>query len=100
MPEVSRLLSLPAELRLEIWTYTLTDPTIDKPVLHILLESTGFITPGRRSRNLLQWNGGMRVPHVAVSFDEPRPEASDVSNPLHLQGSAPNLMRLGQALPL
>ena len=30
LPETSRLLSLPKELCLEIWKYTLTDPAIDR----------------------------------------------------------------------
>jgi hypothetical protein len=35
LQETPRLLSLPKELRLEIWRYTLTDPSIDAPVLLI-----------------------------------------------------------------
>lgn len=52
-----RLLSLPKEIRLEIWKYTVTDPSVDRPVIRIDREySPSPITespPNKRSCNSL-----------------------------------------------
>jgi hypothetical protein len=70
--EVSHLLSLPKELRLEIWSNTLTDPTIDNPVFRIHRKLPGCDTPGRRSCNLLHCDSGGQVLPAGTSFDGKR----------------------------
>jgi hypothetical protein len=67
--EISRLLSLPKELRLEIWTYTLTDPTKDEPVIRIHRKLPGCDTPGGRSCNLLHCDNSRHILRARTSFD-------------------------------
>jgi hypothetical protein len=56
----SRLLSLPKELRLEIWTYALIDATIDRVVIRVYRMLPGHCTP--------DCNSGI-APQAGTSFD-------------------------------
>ncbi|KAH7083344.1 hypothetical protein BKA63DRAFT_380699, partial [Paraphoma chrysanthemicola] len=64
----SRLLSLPKELRLEIWQYVLKDATRDKLVLRVHRRNEPFIS-GKRFCNSLYKRS--TAPEVATSFEQP-----------------------------
>ncbi|KAH7092925.1 hypothetical protein FB567DRAFT_158498 [Paraphoma chrysanthemicola] len=63
----SRLLSLPKELRLEIWQYVLKDATRDKLVLRVHRRNQPFVSGKRFCNSLYKTSQG---PEAATSFEQ------------------------------
>ncbi|RAR16544.1 hypothetical protein DDE83_000109 [Stemphylium lycopersici] len=68
-PKISLLISLPKELRLEIWTHVLTDPSVDKPVLRILRQHPSAFSSSTRFHNSLYSEDRRRHLQVVTEFD-------------------------------
>lgn len=62
----SRLLMLPKELRLEIWAYVLTDPSVGKPFLYINRSLEDVTTSGKRFANSLYKHN--KSPEIRTEF--------------------------------
>jgi hypothetical protein len=71
----SHLLSLPKELRLEIWRYTVTDPSVDELVLHI---DRDLCTSSKRFCNSLRQHIRFHA-SVTATLEKPRNCPIDVN---------------------
>lgn len=70
--EQSRLLSLPKELRLDIWRHVLTDTSIDKLVLRIYRKAHSPSTPSIRFSNSVYKTTHTALPQFETAFETPR----------------------------
>ncbi|KAJ4371461.1 hypothetical protein N0V83_004678 [Neocucurbitaria cava] len=76
--ECSRLLSLPKELRLEIWRYVLTDPSLDQRVLRIDRKLPNSSSTRRYSHSLSK-DGQKLPPPIKTAFEEPHAAPTNVN---------------------
>ncbi|OAL52392.1 hypothetical protein IQ07DRAFT_370099 [Pyrenochaeta sp. DS3sAY3a] len=73
--EQPHLLTLPRELRLEIWSYVLTDPSMTNLVLDIRLKPSAPSLPAKRYTNSLHKTNILESPGVCTKFEMPRSES-------------------------
>ena len=90
--ENSRLLSLPKELRLEIWKHTLTEPNDGMLVLRIMRDTGGPNTSGKRFFNSLYKHPN--TPEIKTYFESPP------SSPIGVSLLRTNHLIYGEALPI
>ncbi|KAF1845343.1 uncharacterized protein K460DRAFT_366220 [Cucurbitaria berberidis CBS 394.84] len=90
----SRLLSLPKELRLEIWRYVLTDPPFGKHVLCICRETPSSSSSSKRFSNSLYKGSRPAQPQIKTAFQAIQVE------PININLLRTNRLVYGEALPI